>query len=370
MTRAAAAPRPTDDARWRALVSGAGRTGRWIVAHDWTGSPLGPLRDWPQSLRTALVICLHSPTPAAIWWGPELVLLPNDGYLALPDPTGPQLPGRPGAAVWPDAVPALTGVLTAAEVTCRQEREVDSGGERRRLVFSSGPIVDAAGRPGGVFTTVTATVTPADRATDVAEATDVDEPAAARRPDATGTGTGIPAARRDLDPPVPHQHGGERRRALRQAEGLARLAGALSAAGSREAVTEVVTTVTPTLVGAAEVRVAVATAGALDLTVTGGSGPGRLAVADDAPLARAVRDGDDRGAARRALPAVARRRRRGARGVAGAVGRAGRRRGGPPHPARRGGGAVQPGVTSGRADRVGAGDGGVRRPAQRHPVHR
>ncbi|SCE66652.1 Serine phosphatase RsbU, regulator of sigma subunit [Micromonospora matsumotoense] len=292
MTRAAAAPRPTDDARWRALVSGAGRTGRWIVAHDWTGSPLGPLRDWPQSLRTALVICLHSPTPAAIWWGPELVLLPNDGYLALPDPTGPQLPGRPGAAVWPDAVPALTGVLTAAEVTCRQEREFDSGGERRRWVFSSGPIVDATGRPGGVFTTVTATVTPADRATDVAEATDVDEPAAARRPDAagTGTGTGIPAARRDLDPPVPHQHGGERRRALRQAEGLARLAGALSAAGSREAVTEVVTTVTPTLVGAAEVRVAVAAAGALDLTVTGGSGPGRLAVADDAPLARAVRE--------------------------------------------------------------------------------
>ena len=84
MTRAAAAPRPTDDARWRALVSDAGRTGRWIVAHDWTGSPLGPLRDWPQSLRTALVICLHSPTPAAIWWGPELVLLPNDGSWRCP----------------------------------------------------------------------------------------------------------------------------------------------------------------------------------------------------------------------------------------------------------------------------------------------
>lgn len=244
MTRAAAAPRPPDDARWRDLLSRAGRVGRWIVAHDWTGSPLGPLQDWPPSLRTALVVCLHSPTPAAVWWGPELVLLPNDGYLALSDPTGPQLPGRPGTAVWPDAVPALTGVLTAAQVTCRQEREVDSGGGRHRLVFSSGPIVDATGRPGGVFTTVTEAVTPADRATDVAEA----------------------------------------------AEGLARLAGALSAAGSREAVTEVVTTVTPALVGAAEVRVAVATAGALDLTVTGGSGPGRLAVADDAPLARAVRE--------------------------------------------------------------------------------
>ncbi|MEU1886663.1 SpoIIE family protein phosphatase [Micromonospora sp. WMMD987] len=252
MTRSATVgPRPPDDARWRELLSCAGRAGRRIVGHDWTATPLGPLDSWPQSLRTALTICLHTPTPAAVWWGPELVLLPNDGYLALFDPAGREPPGRPGTAVWPDAVPALTEVLTAARVTCRHERDVDAGPGRRRLVCSSAPVVDVLGRPGGVFTTV------------------ADAPVAAD---------------------VPAQRAGDRRRALRQAEGLARLAGALSAAGNRSAVTEVVTTVTPALVGAAEVRVAVATAGALDLTVTGGDGPSRLAVADDEPLARVVRE--------------------------------------------------------------------------------
>ncbi|MEU8375984.1 SpoIIE family protein phosphatase [Micromonospora sp. NPDC048894] len=293
MTRSAAAPRPPDDARWRDLLSRAGRTGRRIVGHDWAGSPLGPVEDWPASLRTALVICLYSPEPAAIWWGPELVLLPNDGYLALPDPVGAQEPGQPGAAVWPDAVPTLTGLLTTGQVTCRQEREVGSGAERHRLVFSSAPIVDATGRPGGVFTTVAEAIGP------TGGATDADDPTGSPRSDTTSAGTatstGVPAARRRgrRDPgqqQAPHPAAGERRQALRQAEGLARLAGSLSAAGTRTAVTDVVITVTPALVGATEVRVAVATAGALDLTVTDGNGPGRLAVADDAPLARAVRE--------------------------------------------------------------------------------
>ncbi|MGX4653140.1 SpoIIE family protein phosphatase [Micromonospora sp. SCSIO 07396] len=246
MTRSADAPRPPDDSRWRELLSHAGRAGRRIVGHDWAGTPLGPLADWPPSLRTALVVCLHSPTPAALWWGPELVLLANDGYLALLGPAGTRALGRPASAVWPEAVAALTGVLTATRVTCRH------GDDGTGTVFSSGPVVDAAGHPQGVLTTVAAVP------------------------------GGAPAP-----PGVPD---GDRRRALRQAEGLARLAGALSAAGSRDAVLDVVGTVTPGLVGADRVRVAAATAGAWELTVTDAAGTVELLVTDDEPLARAVRE--------------------------------------------------------------------------------
>ncbi|MEU7959525.1 PP2C family protein-serine/threonine phosphatase [Micromonospora humida] len=252
MARSSDAPRPPDDSRWRELLSHAGPAGRWIVDHDWAGTPLGPPADWPPSLRTALVLCLHSPTPAALWWGPELVLLANDGYLALLGPAGTRALGRPASAVWPDAVPALTGVLTATRVTCRH------GDDGAGPVFSSGPVVDAAGHPQGVLTTVTA--------------------APGGTADAATHGGPVVAA------------DGDRRRALRQAKGLARLAGALSAAGSREAVMDVVGAVTPGLVGADGVRVAAATAGAWELTVTDDTGTGELRVTDDEPLARAVRE--------------------------------------------------------------------------------
>ncbi|MFJ6196429.1 SpoIIE family protein phosphatase [Micromonospora sp. NPDC092111] len=250
-----AAARPPADSRWRKLLGTAGEMGRRIAGHDWAGTPLGPIGCWPQSLRTALTICLHSPSPALVWWGPELVLLHNDAYLALLGPDQPDVLGRPGAAVWPAAAPELAEVLTAARVTCRRERPgpVAPDGTGRRLVYSSGPVVDGTGRPGGVFTTVT------------------EEPVG------------------DRPPPPGGDEPGDRRRALRQAEGLARLAGSLSDARGRTEMVGVITSATPAVVGAAGVRVAVATPGGLDLTVAGGAGPRRLTVAGDDPLARVVR---------------------------------------------------------------------------------
>ncbi|TDC43660.1 PAS domain S-box protein [Micromonospora sp. KC213] len=82
----------------------------------------------------------------------------------------------------------------------------------------------------------------------------------------------------------------DRQRALRQAEGLARLAGALSSAQEGRAVVEVVTSLAPAVVGAQLVRLAVAPPGATTLEVSDGAGPQRLPVTADVPLARAVRD--------------------------------------------------------------------------------
>ncbi|MFF5172169.1 PP2C family protein-serine/threonine phosphatase [Micromonospora sp. NPDC000089] len=77
--------------------------------------------------------------------------------------------------------------------------------------------------------------------------------------------------------------------ALRQAEALARLAGALSSARGLRAVAEVVTAVVPGVVDAAAVRVVVAAPGSATLDVYGDGEPGRLPVTADDPLARAVR---------------------------------------------------------------------------------
>ncbi|MEH0984196.1 SpoIIE family protein phosphatase [Micromonospora sp. CPCC 205556] len=82
----------------------------------------------------------------------------------------------------------------------------------------------------------------------------------------------------------------DRQRALRQAEGLAGLAGALSSARGRDAVVDAITSTAPAVVGASAVRVAVAPPGSPTLQVSDGAGRHSLPVAADVPLARAVRE--------------------------------------------------------------------------------
>ena len=55
--------------------------GARMRAHDWSGSALGLPSQWPQSLRSALSICLNSPVLATVLWGPDLVMLYNDAYI-------------------------------------------------------------------------------------------------------------------------------------------------------------------------------------------------------------------------------------------------------------------------------------------------
>lgn len=84
------------------FLIGGGAMGDRIRAHDWAATPLGPPEGWPQSLRSALSICLHSTFPTAIYWGPDLRLLYNDAWAPIPAERHPWALGRPGAEVWAD----------------------------------------------------------------------------------------------------------------------------------------------------------------------------------------------------------------------------------------------------------------------------
>ena len=51
--------------------------------HDWSTSPLGPLQDWPQSLRSVVSLLLRSKFPMFVAWGPSLGFLYNDSYAEI-----------------------------------------------------------------------------------------------------------------------------------------------------------------------------------------------------------------------------------------------------------------------------------------------
>ena len=46
----------------------------FLLAKDWENTPLGPLEDWPQSLRTMSSYVMNCPFPCAMYWGEDLAV--------------------------------------------------------------------------------------------------------------------------------------------------------------------------------------------------------------------------------------------------------------------------------------------------------
>ena len=49
-----------------------------IAAYDWSATSLGPIAEWPQSLKTTVGLILRSPVPIVTLWGDEGVMIYND----------------------------------------------------------------------------------------------------------------------------------------------------------------------------------------------------------------------------------------------------------------------------------------------------
>jgi hypothetical protein len=102
-------------------LSGSAELAARIHNFDWSQTPLGPLADWPQSLRTALGILLGSRFPMQLLWGPEYIHFYNDAYIPIAGDKHPVALGRPGAAIWPEVwgvvEPMLDQVRSTGEPT-------------------------------------------------------------------------------------------------------------------------------------------------------------------------------------------------------------------------------------------------------------
>ena len=78
------------------FLAGGGEIGALMRAKSWSDTLLGAPETWPEALKMAVGICLNSRFPISLWWGPELVMLYNDGVAA--DTRENQTSGGPGAA--------------------------------------------------------------------------------------------------------------------------------------------------------------------------------------------------------------------------------------------------------------------------------
>lgn len=129
-------------------------------AHDWTKTPLGPVEQWPQSLRTTLSIILNSGYPMFVWWGKHYANLYNDAYRpVLGASKHPQFLGQSGKDCWSEIWDAVGGmaerVMTAGEPSWAEDflLLMDRYGylEETYFTFSYSPVRDETGGVGGIF---------------------------------------------------------------------------------------------------------------------------------------------------------------------------------------------------------------------------
>ena len=149
------------------FLSGGGEMGKLCRAYDWAKSPLGPVEEWPQSLRSAVSILLPSKAQIILFWGPQFVCIYNDAYRPIfgIGARHPRALGQPGAeawdVVWPVLGPLLKGVVATGEAFSAPDFAyfVDRGGFLEEVYFdvSYDPVRDETGGVGGVFCIVSET---------------------------------------------------------------------------------------------------------------------------------------------------------------------------------------------------------------------
>jgi PAS domain S-box-containing protein len=149
-----------------AFLAGAGEMGVLVRSVDWRRAPLGPLAQWPQSLRTTMSICLNSRFPIAVYWGSEYLMLYNQSLVPMVGPKKhPQALGQPAsvvlAEIWGIIEPLLRHVRTTGEATWSEDLMLPMARtgvpEESYFTFTYSPIRDETGGIGGVFCAVVET---------------------------------------------------------------------------------------------------------------------------------------------------------------------------------------------------------------------
>lgn len=127
--------------------------------YPWKDTSVGHPSEWPQSLRSALGMCMQSSFPTAIYWGPDLRLIYNDAWSPIPAERHPWALGRTAREVWADIwsviEPQFSHVLASGEGLALYDQmlPMERGGRIRETFwnYSLTPILGESGEVQGIF---------------------------------------------------------------------------------------------------------------------------------------------------------------------------------------------------------------------------
>ncbi|WP_404710380.1 ATP-binding protein [Sphingomonas sp. MMS24-J13] len=131
-------------------------------ALDWSATSLGPVAQWPTSLRSIVRMMLTSRYQMWMAWGPELTFFCNDAYSPTLGVKFPWALGQPAqsvwAEIWPEIGPMIDHVMRTGEATYSEGMllflERSGFREETYHTFSYSPLFDDAGAIVGMFCVV------------------------------------------------------------------------------------------------------------------------------------------------------------------------------------------------------------------------
>jgi signal transduction histidine kinase len=135
-----------------------------VRAFDWSQTPLGAPRDWPQSLKTVVRVLLTSRYAMWMAWGTDLTFLYNDTYAKVTlGRKHPWALGRPTKEVWSEIWgeigPRVERVISSGKATWDEALllflERSGYPEETYHTFSYSPLEDDTGATAGMLCVVT-----------------------------------------------------------------------------------------------------------------------------------------------------------------------------------------------------------------------
>src|SRR3954464_159221 len=83
-------------------INPAGEMAARVAAHDWSRPARGARQQWWPSLKLIVATMMASQFPMALRWGPEFVIIYNDGYLPILGEKHPEALGARFRQIWPE----------------------------------------------------------------------------------------------------------------------------------------------------------------------------------------------------------------------------------------------------------------------------
>jgi PAS domain S-box-containing protein len=141
-----------------------------VRSKDWSKTVLGAVENWPPSLTLIVQVMLASGFPMCVRWGPEFIMIYNDGYRSILGDKHPAAFGLPFHEAWPEVQAQLrplheallngtSRAFFAEDLLIRVQRQGADGWEDGRFTVSYSPIPNekTPAGVGGVLVTVVET---------------------------------------------------------------------------------------------------------------------------------------------------------------------------------------------------------------------
>lgn len=108
---------------------------------NWKESKFGPIDDWKTSLVSMASLVIGSSSPMALWWGPDHLLIYNDGYSPIAGERHPESFGQPAEKYWGESWPRLKpifeDVFGGESLSIEDESVMLKHGERIEVCFQT-----------------------------------------------------------------------------------------------------------------------------------------------------------------------------------------------------------------------------------------